>query len=254
MKKNMYYRAVIRRHYAIDEAILNFFLAFSSLPKLLLEVFIRKNMGERYFSLTAGLGMAFILGILPLMYDGAMSRFFNGYSSETFQLKFASWYVFLVAFLFMCFRRYEEIQRLPSVFDFGRFSLSTGEVFPQFFEFEIGGKKPDIRLIETLLEPGACALIGLPLMWLGQPIGTVIFVSSIFYSLSYMGAYRQGDHFIMDKIDEMICNEEMVDSFVEGRDASQTRGVSFYGRRPADPETRRKLVDSFIEEDVVEAL
>jgi hypothetical protein len=52
----------------------------------------------------------------------------------------------------------------------------------------------------------------------------------------------------------MICNEEMVSSFVEGRDASQTRGVSFYGRRPADPDTRRKLVDSFMEEDVVEAL
>lgn len=42
-----------------------------------------------------------------------------------------------------------------------------------------------------------------------------------------MEAYRQGDHFIMDKIDEMICNEEMVSSFVEDRDSSQTRGVHF---------------------------
>ena len=254
MKKNMYYRTVIRRRYAVDEAILNFFLAFSSLPRLLLEVFLRKNMGERYFSLTAGLGIVVILGIVPLMYDGTMSRIFNDYNSETFILKFGSWYVFLVAFLFLCLRRYEEIKRFPSVFDFGRFSLFTGEIFPLFFEFEIGGKKPDIRLVETLLEPGACALIALPLMWLGQPIGIVIFVSSLFYSLSYMGAYRQGDHFIMDKIDEMLYNEEMVSAFVEGRDASETRGVNFYGRRPADPDTRRKLVDGFIDDDTVEAL
>ena len=63
-----------------------------------------------------------------------------------------------------------------------------------------------------------------------------------------MAAYTIGDHFIMDKIDEMICNEEMVNSFVEGRDSSETRGFSTYGRKPTDPETRRRLADAFMED------
>ena len=154
----------------------------------------------------------------------------------------------------MCLQRREEIKHLPSVYDFGRFSLSTGQIHPDLRQLFLIGKSVDLRTFETLIEPGLFAFIGFVLWGAAQPIGGIIFISSIFYSLSYMAAYRQGDHFIMDKIDEMICNEEMVHSFVEGRDASETRGVNFYGRRPADPDTRRKLVDNFMEEDVVEAL
>lgn len=254
MKKNMYYQTVFKRNNAIKEAILGFFFAFCSWPRLLLEVFLRKNMGERYFSFSNGIIMTVILGWLPFLYSRAMHRFFGSDDSAILFLRFTSWYVFLAGFLYMCYLRQQEIYRLPSVFDFGRFSLSGGEIHPKFREFEIGGKKPDVRQIETLMEPGLCAFIGFGLSIIGQPIGLVIFISSIFYSLSYMESYRKGDHFIMDKIDEMICNEEMVSSFVEERDSSQTRGVSFPGRRPTDPETRRKLIDSFIEEDEVIAL
>lgn len=254
MKKNLYYRTVFKRSNPIKEAILGFFFAFCSWPRLLLEVFLRKNMGERYFSFSNAIIMSAILGWLPFLYSQAMSRFFGSDDSAILFLRFTSWYVFLAGFLYMCYLRQQEIYRLPSVFDFGRFSLTAGEIHPQIREFEIGGKKPDTRLIETLVEPGLCAFVGLTLSILGQPIGLVIIFSSLFYSLSYMEAYRQGDHFIMDKIDEMICNEEMVSSFVEDRDSSQTRGVHFPGRRPTDPETRRKLIDSFVEENAVFAL
>jgi hypothetical protein len=51
----------------------------------------------------------------------------------------------------------------------------------------------------------------------------------------------------MDKIDEMICSEELVNSFVEGREPSQTRGFHASARKPADPEIRRKVAESFFE-------
>ncbi len=254
MKKNLYYRTVFKRSNALKEGLLAFFLAFCSWPRLLLEVFIRKNFGERYFSFSTAMTVAFILALLPLIYLEAYSRLFRSSEGLTFIGHFTTWYVYLAGFLYMCFQRNEEIKHLPSVFDFGRFSLSTGEIHPRFRELTFSGVPATIRTIEIWLEPLPFAIGGFLLWIFGQPIGFIILVSSIFYSLSYAGAYHQGDHFIMDKIDEMICNEEMVSAFVEGRDSSETRGVSFYGRRPADPETRRRLAETFVDENVVEAL
>ena len=53
----------------------------------------------------------------------------------------------------------------------------------------------------------------------------------------------------MDKIDEIICNEELVASFVDDKDPGETRGFSAYGRKPVDPDLRRKVVDTFFEDD-----
>ncbi|RDB07842.1 hypothetical protein [Runella aurantiaca] len=254
MKKNLYYRTVFKRSNVFKEGALAFFMAFCSWPRLLLEVFVRKNFGERYFSFSTAMFIAGILALLPLIYNEVLGRVY-GSGLPAFIFLFGSWYGYLAWFIYACLQRREEIKRLPSVFDFGRFSLSTGEISPRFREIEIGGERVDIRTIETLLEPGLFAVVGISLWVSAQPIGIIIFISSIFYSLSYMAAYRQGDHALMDKIDEMICNEEMVNIFVEGQDPSETRGVSYYGRRPADPETRRRLVDAFMEaDDVVEAV
>ncbi len=92
-------------------------------------------------------------------------------------------------------------------------------------------------------------MIGLVLWFLDLDVGILLMVCAVLYSLSYMAAYHKGDQFIMDQIDEMICNEELVSSFVDELDSSQTRGVNFYGRRPADPNTRRRVADRFMDDD-----
>jgi hypothetical protein len=81
-------------------------------------------------------------------------------------------------------------------------------------------------------------------------------VSSIFYSIGYLAAYKNGDNFVMDKIDEMILNEELEDAFVNDKDASETRGVRFYARKPNGEDLRRRVADAFMEEEepVTEAL
>lgn len=174
MKKNLYYRTVFKRSNPIKEAILGFFFAFCSWPRLLLEVFLRKNMGERYFSFSNAIIMSAILGWLPFLYSQAMSRFFGSDDSAILFLRFTSWYVFLAGFLYMCYLRQQEIYRLPSVFDFGRFSLTAGEIHPQIREFEIGGKKPDTRLIETLVEPGCVLSLVLRSPSWGNPSGLLL--------------------------------------------------------------------------------
>jgi hypothetical protein len=149
----------------------------------------------------------------------------------------------------MCLRRRSEVKRLPSVFDFERFSLSTGEVNPFFTDIKINGKPFDRREIETLIEPAFFLAIGIILTLMAQTIGPVIIGCSIIYSLSYVGAYYLGDQFVMDTIDEMICNAELVDSFVNEHAPEETKGFNAYGRRPADPDFRRKVVDNFFEDE-----
>lgn len=250
MKRNLYYRTVFRRHNVIQEAFLGFFLALCSWPRLVLEVFLRRNMGERYFSMATVISIAVLLALFPTGLNALRERFYRPMPSGDFWLHYATWYGFIAAFLHQSYQRHQEIKRLPSVYDFKRFSLSAGLIHPWFWNLEFLGKQGDERQIATLLEPGFCFAVGLGLAILGQPIGSVLIWCSLFYALSYQAAFKNGDHFVMDKIDEMIANEEMVKSFVDGQSPDDTRGFSFLGRRPADPNLRRQLVDSFFEQEL----
>ena len=269
MTKNLYYRQVFQRRSILKEFLLDLFLGLSSWPRLLLEVFLRRNLGERYFSLSAAIGIVVFLAGTPIATAFMPSLFGGLFRSQDYRYGESIWetigrtiadnlllYLFLAAFVAASLRRLREVQRLPSVFDFGRFSLSSGIIHPLFFSLELGGKPVDVRIIETLLEPALFFALG-AVLWLltDQSLGPVLVVCSVIYSLSYVGAYHKGDHFVMDHIDEMICNEELVHAFVDGQEVDQTRGFRFYGRRPADPATRRQVAETFVEDDddVVEA-
>jgi len=261
MKRNLYYRTVHKRSNRIKEFFLGLFSAISSGPRLLLEVFIRRNFGERYFSFSGAIILTFILALLPIAAAFGFNILLNwlgggeAYTGGTFLLRYLTWYVFLAAFMYMAIQRRNEIKRLPSVFDMERYSLSTGVIHPAFGNVIIRGKKVDTRVIETLLEPLFFFTIGAVLWVFGQAVGILIISCSIIYSLSYVADYRTGDHFVMDKIDEMILNKALVKAFVDGKDGDQTKGFRFYGRRPADPDIRREVVESFFDyEETVEAV
>jgi hypothetical protein len=247
MKRNLYYRTMYKRTNLIKEFILSLFLTVSSYPRMLLEVFVRKNFGERYFSFATAVTVATIVAILPVMFFGAKLTFGGSPKWSVFFADYTTWYVFDFAFTFVAFKRWIEIKRNPMVFDFKKFSLYSGDINPLFTQFNFFGNI-NPRKIETMLEPLIFFVAGLLLWMAGQPVGYLLLICSIFYSLSYFGAYYQGDHFVMDKIDEMICNEEMFGAFVEDKDASETRGVRFTGRKPADDKVRRKVVESFFED------
>lgn len=261
MKKQTYFQTMVRRQDFITETLLNFFLSFCSWPRMLLEMFIRRNQGERYFSFAGALMLLTLLAVAPfislqdfipfLPYDWSPYRF----RWSTFLSEYLTWYLYLAAFGYMVIQRRQEIKQLPSVFDFKRYSLSTGLIHPRFYLIEWNGRYFSRRMIETVLEPGLFFLPGVLLWIIGQPIGMVLTVSSIFYSLSYAAAYRAGDNFLMDKIDERICQEDLASIFVDGLDANSGRGFHFYGRIPATRDARERVADLFTQSDeTVEAV
>lgn len=260
MKKNLYFRTVMTRHNVIARAILDFILKIASYPRLLIEVFLRKNFGERYFATASVISVATLMIAFALFWTKIFPRIggFSSYAEYSayekskdawFRWEFATWYIFIVAFIYVSYQRRKEVKRNPSVFDFARFSLYTGDIHPKFWNLKVFGKKPTARQIETLYEPLLPFVIGVILWLIEQKLGIVLVVSSICYSLSYVQAYRQGDHFVMDKIDEMIMNEEMQSAFIEDESSNNTRGVRFYAERPRSKADREKLREAIVVDD-----
>lgn len=256
MKQNLYFRQAMRRDNDLKNAMFGFALTICSYPKMLLEVFIRKNFGQRYFSLAAGITAFVFLAVLPIgthaLSSIIQSRLSMGYGgfyhqdeSSGFWLHYGTWYLFLFAFLYFTWKRYREIRTQPGTFDFARYSLSTGDINPVFFNFHPLGLRPSVRSVEVYYEPAAFFIIGIVLTFLGQRLGSLLMVSSIFYGLSYAGAYKKGTDFILDKIDEIILNEDLEDAFINDN-VNPSRGARYYMDRPDDISLRRKLKGSII--------
>jgi hypothetical protein len=259
MKKNLYYRKVIRRENLFNKFIFAFFLGFASWPRLLLEVFIRKNFGERYFKLSSAITVAFILIGIPFLLHGFHNTiaFMNDdgdtetniNAAPNFYKAYYGWFAFVGLFLIVSYIRWQEIRKNPSVFDFAKFSLYAGDISPIFSNLKLGVKKASTRLIETILEPLPFLILGVILYFLGQKLGILLIVSSVCYCLGYVAAYDHGDNFVMDKIDEIICNEELKNAFVDGMDEKQTRGFRFVGNVPEKAEQRTQLLPLMTEDD-----
>lgn len=251
--KNLYYQQVFQRRNFITHSLLPFFLSICSWPRLILEVFLRKNQGERYFSVLSVFTVASLLAIYPAVANKTSSAIgafddYGGYRStrDSFWSTYATWYLFLIAFVCFGILRWREVMGNPSVFDFKRFSLSSGTINPLFYKMPFE-KNATPRMIEIFYEPALFFVLGMLLWGAGQSLGRLFMFSSLIYGLSYAAAYKMGDDFVMDKIDEGILNEELENAFVYDMDSEQTRGFRFYGRKPNGEDLRRKVSESFIE-------
>lgn len=237
MKKNLYYRATMSRRNVIKEALFNFFLGICSYPRLVLEVFLRRNMGERYFSLASTATIGLILLLIPVSVSGF--RHSDGHILGNNLI----WYGFVALFGFFSYKRYMEVRREPSVFDFARYSLSDGILLPPF-----RNSGYSIRVQEIWLEPLAAFIAGIVLLPIGQVIlGWLLIVCAIVYSVSKAAAYYKGDNFIMDKIDEMICNEDLKRALIDNEESD--RGIRFRSKFPNKQALRIQLSDAVVEED-----
>ena len=252
MQKNSYFRTVLRRRNVLSEAIFGMFLSFASYPRLLLEVFIRKNFGDRYFSLASVVTVICLLVFVPYLFLTIYATTLLSHVRlwDDIIMGNVSLYMFLSLFLLISIRRYLEIKQGPSVFDFTRYSLSSGDIHPLFFKVNLFGVKPNARMAETILEPLFFLIIGIILTLLNVSVGKFIIFCSIFYSLGYIAAYKKGDDFVKDKIDEMICNQEMFNAFVNDEDYN-ARGFRMRADKPSSKEQRRQMADEFVEYEEV---
>lgn len=259
MKKTLFYRTFIERRNPIMDALMAFFLSISSWPKLLLETLIRKNFGVRYFSFSGCLAITFFLALYPISKAYGLSRLVGYGYGEEFSMKefiahYFTWYAYLVVFLYTAVQRNAEIERVPSVYNLGRYSKSTGAINSAFLDTKIMGKLATLRQVEILLEPGAFFVAGLVLWKIAQPIGILLMVCSIIYSLSYKAAYKQGDDFIWDTNDRFILSKVLVKSFLGNHSLEETQGYQFRGRLPVDAEGRQRFAELVSqEEEIAEA-
>ena len=270
MKRNLYYRTTQRRENLLKKIFFDFVQWSSSYPRLLLEVFVRKDFGERYFRLWTALWVTFLLALWPVLKtkfinpirhiwnDPEVPHHVSGHSiphhhavPEAIPLKpdemlmphYMGWYIFLGLFLVCSIIRRIEISRKPSTFNFDKYSLSNGRINPLFFKIHLPGGKTSPRLIETFWEPVFFFIAGY-ILWrfFHQSIGLVVVISSVFYSLSYIADYTDGDNFVMDEIDQMIGNNGLEKSFVDGVDGNTTGGATTYTVAPEHTDLRHKAL------------
>lgn len=249
MQKNLYYRQVLSRRNVLLETIQDFFLKIASYPRLLIEVFLRKNFGVRYFSTSAVTIVGLMLLIYPLMSRGIISIFSRSSVSKSHSnllTDFGLWYLFVFAFLYFSFRRWQEVRRNPSVFDFAKVSLYAGDVHPFFYDFKIGDRSFSIRTIEIYLEAAPFFIAGLLLWAVGQNLGLLFIVASVCYSISYAATYKKGDNFVMDLIDDILYNEAKYENFVEDSSTEQPNSPRFYMNKPKDKKQREKLANAMV--------
>lgn len=249
-----YFHVVYRRTNILADGLLHIMQMLLSWPCLIVEVFLRSHMGRRHFSMVSAILAFALLIVIPVVVARMGSMGYYGGGGFGYILgKNATWYAFALAFLGFSFYRRKEIGSKTSEYDYGHFSLSSGESLPLFDRLENYGLKVNPRRTAIFYEPAVFLIAGLLLAVMGQAVGLLLMFCGLCYSWNNVLAYRRGDDFILDKIDEAICKEELAANFLGEKKASQSRGFNFYGFRPGNPDLRRKIVDSFSDDDAVEA-
>jgi len=245
-KRNTYYHIVFGRPALLKSILMSTFLGLSYYFRVPIEVITRSNMGERYFNVFLTSVIGIILLVVPTLYA---TNYMGNIDYGKLFINYGTWYLYTFLFLYSAFLRWREIRNNPSVWDMQRFSLSAGDPHRLLFKFRISKDNQNSRYMATIIEPGVFIIAGIILTFLQQPIGWVLAGCGIIYSLGYTAAYYLSDQFVMDKIDEMICNEDMYNIFVN--DIPSERGFEFHAKRPTDKGAREKLYDDYMDAEIV---
>lgn len=251
---NLVHRRFLRRNESwVKRAIWDLFIVVESPCRMLIEVFIRRDFGARYFRISTAVATFLFLSYLPSILPAFdpivwMSSILGSGPSGEYVIKhylgYITWYIYLTLFLVMSIRHFIAIKRGPSVLNFEKYSLDSGRVHDVFKRVDLGRSEEEkLRIIECWLEPFPFFVAGLVLQLLGQHLGWLLMFSAVTYSVSYYAAYRAGDDYVMDIIDNMIVSSLETKAFLEGGDGSETKGYRDIGRKPADPDKRRALLE-----------
>lgn len=249
MKKNHYFYDVYKREDEIKQLFVTIFLVLSSVPRFMIEVFIRKNFGHRYFIYSSAVligGTGILASVIAI---SAVSLISGDIDSSSFIKYGATWVIYFIAFLYFARKHRKDIKARDFSFYENRLSKYDGDLHPYFLERFGSPMEPEkLRRIQVLYEPLPFFIGGILLALLLQPIGFLLIFCSIVYSLGYMGAHYLGDEFFWDKNDEMIINKSMRIAFVKNEDLSKSHGIRIYGSRPKSEEQREELMSYIIED------
>lgn len=236
----VYYKTMFGRKNVVKEKMLQLFLGLAPSFRMVPEVFLRRNMGRRYFNFSVAMFIAFLLAVIPVIF--VTVKTFSPDWSEFFMDNLA-YYAFVSAYIFMCFRRKNDIKHKKGVFDFDEYTKSAGLIHPRLLNFKDLETETNYRLIETTIEPLIIFCGGLILLMVSTGLGIFIIFCALVYRLSYAAQYHIGDNLIMDMIDKIAVGKEIEGIILNGHSHLGNRGVRFFGTRPENPKLRQQLWD-----------
>ncbi len=210
----------------------------SSYPSYIVEAFMRKHYGERYYSFSVAIIISFSM-LYPFIFLGDKVRGVLG----------LPWILFTLIFLYKSIRHRMEFRRYSMNYDFDRFSYSDGEIFDFWYDL-IGTKILGLTVtryrILVLFEPAIPVIVGLFLMLMPftRPVGILIFFSGLLFGYrSLMKAYYARGY-VLDAIDEQIVARWKQDVIMEEKPKAQTGGLSFPIELPQSNDLRQKLISN----------
>jgi hypothetical protein len=238
----------------VSDTVLPFFSNWASRPRLLLEVFVRKNFGRNYFNMGSVFSVLWRVVVFPIVvyygpklwkflfghetYEDAIIRTYKASSKNywlyelerrkeahkvTFNTEFwgtyGTWYILALAFLVFAIIRWSETRSGKN--NSHHQSTYMGDIHPLFFKLDFLGKANE-RNIAILYEPMLFIIVGFILTKFGQNVGWLIIVSAIFYSLGNYADYRFADGVLTTTTDQ-IKNNEAIKRYFEDTDNNPNR-------------------------------
>ncbi len=239
--RSVFYRSVFKRGSYLRSWFLIIAMFLASYPRMMIEVFMRRNFGCRYFNVMSFITVAVLLYILP--YNMVDTDVFGGNALEVIKANWA-WYIFIAAFLCFGTMRWLEIRQAPSTYNFSKFTQYMGDVSPLKERMGV-----NLRVYEIVVEPAIFFVIGLVFLMMEQSLGMLLIVASILYSFSYIAAYMTGDEAIMDLIDENYFNQTIKGIIMDDNGPDKSNGVQIRGRVPSARPMKQSLLNRMNDED-----
>ena len=222
-----YFRAVYYYENILKSVGYGFIKALAHWPSILIHVFTRKNMGERYYTLAAPVTFSIIL-LLPfflkeeLYFFEDIVEYFNYFSIS-----------FLVVFLGFSIKRRLEIKRTSHEFDETSFSKFEGErvlydwTTLKFKNNKVVQELLDKHFIETRFESMLAVVAGLILLIFPFSflVGLLLFISGLLDMARTHVRYAKGRDFVLDYYDNLIISEEFKDTFVNNKPPKESRNL-----------------------------
>lgn len=252
-----YYRDVFDRNTQFGKKFRDLIFAIGALLQIIPAVFLRRNMGERYLTKGFVQFMVFFLLIIPKPFSSLIAKI-SALSTRGFAVKnygftntdYYVWYGFVGLFALFSYWRLKEITRSKSSFDKSKFSWYDGDIFPWMNSAgnALFKKKWNTRQIETLIEPVIILLIGIALWMLGLKLGYLFIIIGLFYRWSYLIAYRNGDHAMLDIIDQQILQKGL-HKILTGTDPEMDDKLNLGGRILVTAEEREIILETMFGSD-----
>lgn len=249
-----YYQAVHGRINLIREYLMMIFILISSLPALIVEVFLRKNFGERYIN-TGSILAAWYLMMNPYLFFHFKEYSFGflitwmpkeviRYGDDIFNLPYA---LFCTGFLiFALYHRLQFKRYLNAEFDQHRFSLSRGipwRFWSNRMEKKVLGIEINPYTLVVIFEPSIPLVTGLVLTVFPETrgLGGLVIIGALSYAIRGMILAIKGREYFLDKLDELIMKEELGKIILDAKQPHETRGASLPFSIPQDRKNREVM-------------